>query len=305
MPTRRHALATAALAPFAAVLPRPARAEAPLLGPSAPAPFHRIRLGDLEVTTLLAGSRTIDKPQETFGMNVSAGVFAAVSAANRIPADRAQAFFIPTVVNTGTELVLFDTGLAPEAITGALAAAGYGPEQVDAVVITHMHPDHIGGLMGAAGPTFPNARLIAGAREDNHWRANPSDAYVKAVAPLADRFAFVDPGATAAPGLTAVQAFGHSPGHMVWMLESGGQRLLLAADLANHFVWSLAYPDWEVRFDMDKAAAAGARRRVLGMLAAEGVPMIGYHMPFPGIGFVETRDDGFRYVPATYQFMMG
>jgi glyoxylase-like metal-dependent hydrolase (beta-lactamase superfamily II) len=88
------------------------------------------------------------------------------------------------------------------------------------------------------------------------------------------------------------------------MIESEGKNLLLMADLANHYVWSLAHPDWEVRFDMDKAAAAATRRKVLGMLAADRVPMIGYHMPFPALGYVETRGDGFHYVPASYQMML-
>jgi glyoxylase-like metal-dependent hydrolase (beta-lactamase superfamily II) len=100
-----------------------------------------------------------------------------------------------------------------------------------------------------------------------------------------------------------MESFGHTPGHMTYMVESAGQQLVLIADLANHPVWSLAYPDWEVRFDADKAAAAASRRKVLGMLAADRIPMIGYHMPFPAAGYVAPREDGFRYVPVSYQMM--
>jgi len=92
---------------------------------------------------------------------------------------------------------------------------------------------------------------------------------------------------------------------MVYRLESAGSQLLLMADLANHYVWTMAYPDWEVRFDADKAAAAQSRRRVLGMAAAERMPVIGYHMPFPGMGYIDTRGDGFHYVPVSYQMMLG
>lgn len=88
---------------------------------------------------------------------------------------------------------------------------------------------------------------------------------------------------------------------MAFMIEDGGDRILLSADMANHFVWSLAYPDWEVRFDADKETAAATRRRILGMLAADRVPMMGYHLPFPAAGYVETREDGFRWVPVSYQ----
>lgn len=302
--SRRQALAAAAALPIAATLPRPAAAGAPMLGGAGGA-FNRFRLGTFEVTALLAGTRTVEKPQETFGMNVAPEEFAAVSAANFIPADRAQSFFTPTVVNTGAELVLFDTGLAPEAITGVLAAAGYSPDQVDLVVLTHMHGDHIGGLSGEGGATFPNARYVTGAVEHNHWMAAGNEGFDAKVRPLNDRMTFLDDAGSVVPGITAMAAFGHSPGHMAYQIESGGQRLAITADLANHYVWSLAYPDWEVRFDADKAAAAAARRRVLGMLAADRVPFIGYHMPFPALGYVEAAGDGFRYVPASYQMMMG
>jgi len=114
----------------------------------------------------------------------------------------------------------------------------------------------------------------------------------------------IEGGASVASGITAVEAFGHTPGHMNYMIESDGKQLMLIVDLANHPVWSLAKPDWEVRFDMDKSAAAQSRRKVLGMLAADRVPMIGYHMPFPAMGFVAARGDGFEYVPAGYQLML-
>lgn len=90
---------------------------------------------------------------------------------------------------------------------------------------------------------------------------------------------------------------------MAYHLESNGQRLILTADLANHYVWSFAHPEWEVSFDMDKAAATASRRDVLGQLAADRIPMIGYHMPFPAAGYVEARGDGFRFVPVSYQMM--
>jgi len=301
--TRRSTLLGAAAIPAALATSGPAIGGAKMMG-AGTSPFNRFKLGGFEVTALLAGNRTVEGAQGIFGMNVSEDEFAKVSAANNIPADKAQFFFTPTVVNTGSELILFDTGLNGAGIAGALGAAGYSTDQVDTVVITHMHGDHIGGLMTDGAPTFANARYIAGATEHNHWAAAANEGFDKNVAPLNDKMTFLDGGAAVASGITAVSAPGHTPGHMGFMLESDGAQLMLIADLANHYVWSLAYPDWEVRFDMDKARAAASRREVLGMLAADKVPFIGYHMPWPAMGYAEARGDGFQYVPASYQLML-
>lgn len=302
--SRRTLLASGAALPLAAGLGEKARAAAEMKGADT-ALHNRFVLGDFEVTTLMAGTRTVeDDPQGTFGMNVDPETFKAVSAENFIPADKVQFFFTPTVVNTGSELVLFDTGLNAAGITAALATAGYTPDMVDKVVITHMHGDHIGGLMNEGAPTFANASYVTGQVEFDAWAAAENEGFNANVAPLAEKMTFIGDGGSAASGITGVGMFGHTPGHMGYMIESGGSQVLITADAANHYVWSVAYPDWEVRFDRDKAAAAATRRKIFGMLAADKVPFIGYHMPFPGMGFVETRDDGFRYVPASYQMML-
>jgi glyoxylase-like metal-dependent hydrolase (beta-lactamase superfamily II) len=302
--TRRQALLAGAALPVAATgltLPTLAAAQA------APAmlPTHRdFTLGDFRVTTLLAGSRPVENPQELFGTNVTPEEFAAVSAANFLPADVAQFFFTPTVVATGAEVILFDTGLNPAGMTAALAAAGYAPGDITHVVISHMHGDHIGGLIDDAGAvTFGNAAYVTGQAEFDFWAAQSNEGFEAKVRPLADRFTFIGDGGAIASGVTGMAAFGHSPGHMAFRVESGGQQVVLMADTTNHYVWSLAYPDWEFAFDADKAAAAATRRSLLGMAAADRIPVIGYHMPFPGMGFVEARGDGFHYVPVSYQFM--
>ncbi len=301
--TRRQALATTLAAPAALTLASSARAAAPMQE-GQPPKFNRFKLGAFEVTTLLAGSATREEPQGIFGMNVSADEFAEVSAANMIPADKAQFFFTPTLINTGAELILFDTGLNAGGTTTVLNAAGYTADQVDKVVLTHMHGDHIGGLSGDDGETFSNASYVTGQVEYDHWAGTDNKGFAGKVKPLSEKMAFLSGGASVASGITAVEAFGHTPGHMAYMIESEGKQLAIAADFANHYVWSLAYPDWEVRFDMDKAAAAATRKALLDMMAADKVPFIGYHMPFPAVGYVEKRDGGYRYVPESYQMML-
>ena len=298
---RRALLAGAAALPMTA---SSAFAAADMLG-MATTRFNRFGLGGFEVTALLAGTQTVENPHGIFGLNASDADFAAASAAANIPTATAQFFFTPTVVNTGSELVLFDTGLNPAGITGALAEAGYTPDQVDVVVITHMHGDHIGGLADDAGtPTFPNARYVTGAVEFDGWDMSGNEGFEAKVRPLAEKMSFLDGGGSVAAGITAVEAFGHTPGHMAYMLESDGEGLLIAADFANHYVWSLANPDWEVAFDMDKPTAAVSRKNLLGMLASDKIPFIGYHMPWPALGYVAAKDSGFQYVPSSYQMML-
>jgi glyoxylase-like metal-dependent hydrolase (beta-lactamase superfamily II) len=301
--TRRCVLASAAALPMAAVTAPVARAAAPMMG-AGTTRFNRVTLGEFEVTTLLAATMPRPDPHSIFGLNVSEDAFNAASEAANIPTDQAQFFFTPTVVNTGSELVLFDTGLNPEGITSALQAAGYTPDQVDVVVITHMHGDHIGGLMGESGATFANARYVTSGVEFDAWAAMDNQTFEAKMRPLAEQTEMIGDGASVASGITAMAAHGHTPGHTVYMIESGGRQLLLAADFANHYVWSLGYPDWEVKFDMDKARAAETRRRLLGMLAADKIPFVGYHMPWPGTGYVEQAGEGYRYLPTSYQLML-
>jgi glyoxylase-like metal-dependent hydrolase (beta-lactamase superfamily II) len=121
------------------------------------------------------------------------------------------------------------------------------------------------------------------------------------VVPLAEKMTLIGDGDSVASGITGMDAFGHTPGHMVFTVESGGKAAMITADTANHFVLSLQRPDWEVLFDTDKAAAAASRRRVFDMIATDRLAFIGYHMPFPAIGFVEKTGEGYRFIPETYQ----
>jgi glyoxylase-like metal-dependent hydrolase (beta-lactamase superfamily II) len=262
-------------------------------------------VGNFDVTTLLAGTTPRPDPHTIFGLNVDKETFEAASAAANLPTDQAQFFFTPTIVNTGAELVLFDTGLSGEGTTAALAAAGYTPDQVDIVVLTYMHGDHIGGMtMEDGSPTYPNARYVTGRVEFDAWAAQDNERFKTKVEPFAEQMTFIEDGGSVASGLTAMGAFGHTPGHMNYMVESEGTQLYLGADFANHYVWSLGFPDWEVKFDMDKPAAAAMRRKILDMLAADKIAFVGYHMPWPGVGYVETKDDGYAYVPHSYQLML-
>lgn len=301
------------------MLVRAAHADVPKPDVASPG-FNRFMLGGFEVTAILDGSRPGDGPHPIFGQDQEASAVAELLEENFLPADRFVNSFTPTLVNTGSDLVLFDTGLGAGAREGGLGqlrsrmeASGYGPDDVTVVVITHMHGDHIGGLMEAGAPAFPNARYVTGRAEYDFWTAEerssgPTEGNARAVqanvVPLAEAMTFIEDGGEVVPGVTAMLAAGHTPGHMIFAIEFDGRRLVLTADTANHYVASLRRPEWHVRFDMDKDEAARSRIRVFDMLAADRVPFIGYHMPFPAAGYVEKLDVGYRFVPVSYQMML-
>ncbi|MGI9379278.1 MAG: MBL fold metallo-hydrolase, partial [Methyloligellaceae bacterium] len=121
------------------------------------------------------------------------------------------------------------------------------------------------------------------------------------VVPFAEKMTFLKPEGEVVTGIRAVDASGHTPGHMAYHIESDNGRFLLFADTTNHYVASLQKPDWHVVFDMDKEKAAASRKKILDMIATDKIPSAGYHMPFPAVGYVERKDSGFRWVPASYQ----
>lgn len=286
--------------------------------------IYRFKLGSFEVAPIMDSKVVRSGLTPSFGGEAGAADVKALAAANRIGADKYEHPFTPIVVNTGKELVLFDTGngslaaeneqlkgrLPPGNLVARMAQAGYKPEDVDVVVITHGHPDHIGGLTKGGQPVFSNARYVFGAAEFDFWNKGENirearkfnrELYVKNVVPLANKATMIKPGDSVVPGITAVDAAGHSPGLLAFMIESDGKKLLNWADTCNHYVVAIQRPDLHLDVDDDKEKAVATRKRILDMAATDKLFVAGFHMPFPGLGYVEKAGGAYRWVPHSYQ----
>src|ERR1700722_11990097 len=286
--------------------------------------IYRFKLGNFEITNLLDSKAVREKLHPTFGPDQPAADAHELARRNFIDADRFVHPFIPTLVNTGRELILFDTGngslrrdyeqlpsrVSDGELVARLAEAGCAPADIDIVVITHGHPDHIGGLADGGRPVFPNARYVFGAAEFDFWKRGENvrearkfnrELFVKLALPLAERASFVEPGHAIAPGIHAIDAAGHSPGMLAYHVESEGKRLLIWADTCVHYVMAIQRPTWHLDVDDDKEKAVATRARILSMAATDRLVVAGFHMPFPGLGFVEKSADGYRWVPVGYQ----
>ena len=221
------------------------------------------------------------------------------------------------VLKTGRGTILFDTGMGASTTLGKragrlphnLAAAGIRPEQIDAIVLTHLHCDHAWGLIDASdAPTFPNAKVFvseiefdSSTRDRGSWKIeSPPTSEVLAtracLAPYRDRLSFVTDGVQFLEGITPISTPGHTSGHMSYVIASAGHRLFNIGDLCHHHKVQFPNPRWHFRWDDNPAQAAFSRLNAFAMAADKGLDLIGFHLPFPGVGRVKREGRGFRFL---------
>ena len=203
--------------------------------------------------------------------------------------------------------------MPPGNLATRLGHLGYKPEDIDVVVLTHGHPDHIGGLVAGGKPVYPNARYVFGAAEYDFWKRNEGvrearvfnrKLFMTICEPLAARATFVKPGDEIVNGIRSIDAAGHSPGLMAFHIESDGKRFMVTADTFTQYVMAVQRPDWFFEMDDDKDKALSTRERMLDMLATERVMFSSFHFPFPAIGWIDRTAAGYRWVPHSYQLTL-
>jgi glyoxylase-like metal-dependent hydrolase (beta-lactamase superfamily II) len=294
----------------------PSLAEAPMQKKQSPG-YYRMMLGAFEVTALSDG--TVKLPVRDLLTNTTPAktdkALAKVSLVS--PLETSVNGYL---INTGSKLVLIDVGAAGlfgptlGQLVNNLKASGYTPEQVDEIYITHMHPDHVGGLMAGNVPAFPNAVVRADKADADFWlseaklNAAPADAkgfFQGAQASLkayqaAGKLKTFEANTELVPGIRAQASHGHTPGHNVFVVESQGQKLAIWGDLIHVAAVQFADPKITIKFDVESKAAMKERAKAFADAAKGGYLVAATHIAFPGIGRVRKEGAGYSWVPTNY-----
>ena len=314
----RHRLTALALAFGASFVPfAPACAEAPAIHTQVPG-YYRAAVGDLEITALYDGY--VDLAASVL-LNANKAEVQRLLARKFIAGEKVQTAVNAYLINLGGKLILVDTGAAKAFgptlgfIGEQIRAAGYTPEQIDIVLLTHLHADHVAGLLGTDGkPQFPNAEVRVDQAESDFWlsEANAAKApkdfqsFFKiardSAAPYqaAGKWKPFSGAAELAPGIKAVPAIGHTPGHTAYQIESKGERLLILGDAVHSHAVQFARPEVAIEFDSDKKQAVATRKKLFAWAAKEKLLVSGMHLPFPGLGHVRADGKAFAWVPVEY-----
>lgn len=307
------ASALAACSPRSESPQEPATTAAPALAPTSKTnDVYTFTVGNLSAMALHDGALGVPNDNKVFGVGRTPADVAAVLTDAGLPSDHLDLSIQPLLVKTADKVFLFDTGAGANMGAGAgklpasLAAAGIDVAAVTDIFISHSHGDHIGGLVNAAGAlAFPNATIHLSAPEWDFLKGMTAEAaagggvaqHAALIAAITPKVAAFAPGADIVDGVVkAVEIRGHTPGSTGYLITSEQSSLLYVGDTMHHFVVSVRQPDWTIAFDGDAPTAQASRRALLTRSAESGQRIFAVHFPFPGLGKVERKDDGFVWV---------
>lgn len=321
-PSRREILSLAATAPalaLPALSPAPARAQT-LGAPATANPAHfRFQLGDAVLTVVSDGHLEI--PASGLGLNADPEEVKAFLESYFLSTETNYSHTNHLVIETGEATVLVDVGSGNRFLPTAgrlmdnLDSAGIDPGAITHVVFTHAHPDHIWGIRDDFDEAIlPDAAYFLGAAERDYWLQDdlvnqvPTELQqfvVGAVNSLnvegAD-WSFVGHETEIVPGVRVIDTPGHTPGHMSVIVESAGKQMIALGDTMTHAWINTVHPDWVGSTDTLPEQTVATRRRLLDMAATDRMAVLGYHFPFPGVGHIARDGDGYRFVPALWQW---
>jgi glyoxylase-like metal-dependent hydrolase (beta-lactamase superfamily II) len=284
--------------------------------------YYRFRIGEISATVLSDG--VIGGPPRIYASDADEAELQDVLRRAFLPRDHLTLNLNTLLIEFSGRRVLLEAGagqtMGPNGgrVFHNLAAIGLSAADIDAIVVSHTHPDHVGNLRGAdGGRAFPNATVYAPRADWEFFVSNDPDlsympvpedfrrrfgaAIKQSVAPLGKAVELYDAGTEILPGLNTIAAYGHTPGMATFLVHSGNEQLLLTADLAYHPVVNVDN-SWRPGPDRDKDTALASRRRIFDMAATDRVPVLGFHYPFPGFGHMLKTDTGYAWVPAGWQF---
>jgi glyoxylase-like metal-dependent hydrolase (beta-lactamase superfamily II) len=315
--TRRAAWSTAAAAALTPLALRDAGAAQALSGQQAPG-FYRYKIGDIEVTAVHVGHFFVSPDKVAPG--IAEDDIKQALAAAALPVERIMWPITSLVLNFGNRLVLIDSGIGDmggptlQSWIPNFRAAGFDPANVDTIIVSHFHGDHINGIRLKDGTAmFPKAEIMVPAKEWDFWtadgretqlpeRARRNVANTKRVfGPLGANVTRYDWDKEIVPGVTAIGAPGHTPGHTAFAVTSGNARLLVASDAIGKPQIFARNPDWPAMFDMDGAQGKQTRRRLMEMAASERMQVAMYHADFPATGYFVEDAKRFQMVPVSWQ----